>query len=1042
MRPRPLRPFPSAIVRLAVSFAVVLMLSACGGSSSTSSPAPPSPPATTFSISVPGSATISVGQSATVSVSITGTIPLNDDVQVFVTNLPAGVTATPSQFLIGAGASQPVVLAASGSVALGTSTVTVQGILGGDQTATSTFSLNVTAAAVPPPSTARIRYGLTNASYDLSFLTFGPLPLILYDPGTRRFFVSDEFLNRIEVFDAATEMQIGQIDVPAPFVGDETPDHSTIYLGTELGDVYAIDPVSMTVKTRYPNTQIGPAGFAANIVKVLASGKLALFGSRGGLAAIDGWGTVAIWDLADNSLQQFTIGHVVEMALTADRTKILMGSGDSDDTLTLLDPETGTRIFATVTEQTIGIQEILVSPDGSSILIPNGGTQVTVYNASTLAFVDQFSIGVPNSFYRCMLSFDGSTLFTISTLGLDGEAYNWRTHQQTGWLEVYGLIDVPSTTVPSPMAVDETGLIAATIGHGVAFLDGGALALAPPPGLSTERVSPAFGPVQGGTPVTFSGLSITDATRVTFGTQAGTIVSQGSMGLSADTPPGTPGPVDVTVNASDGGFVLQPQAFSYGPSIVEVTPDTSTADGGGTVTLFGYGFGTTNPLAAAPTLNIEVNGQPVPQQQYTALPFDLTLGAYPFPLESVQIVAPPGIAGSAVDISVSNAAGTGTTTAGLHYLPAIQQFPLPGATLVQGIYDPRRDVYYFTDETQVRVFSKTMGQWLASIPMPAGAQRLWGISLSPDGNTLAVADAGANLIYVLDPDTPGAAASFALPNTLFDLGEYPCGLVVTDSGMVYFATFYLLSTGGYGFHKLNAVTGVTTDYTSYQIGDMAGDSAIRVLLTADNSRVFANLEGLLLQLDTATDTFFFNPVVPEIDFELTLASNQTWMCASETLMDTDLNPLAPIVYVDRDVLGQSFVYGEKLSADGNLLFSPLTNAIDVIDGKRGTLITRIAMPVPLSENYDALVADGVDNVLIAIIGETGDGIAVVDLSSLSEPLPVPYAARAPRALHTANAGELRRLQALRAQARATGTANSQPPLPRHIYHPPLPAPAR
>ena len=44
----------------------------------------------------------------------------------------------------------------------------------------------------------------------------------------------------------------------------------------------------------------------------------------------------------------------------------------------------------------------------------------------------------------------------------------------------------------------------------------------------------------------------------------------------------------------------------------------------------------------------------------------------------------------------------------------------------------------------------------------------------------------------------------------------------------------------------------------------------------------------------------------------------------------------------------------------------------------------------LSPNYDALVSDGQDNVLIAITGQTGGGIAVIDLTSVLEPPPVPY----------------------------------------------------
>jgi hypothetical protein len=101
-------------------------------------------------------------------------------------------------------------------------------------------------------------------------------------------------------------------------------------------------------------------------------------------------------------------------------------------------------------------------------------------------------------------------------------------------------------------------------------------------------------------------------------------------------------------------------------------------------------------------------------------------------------------------------------------------------------------------------------------------------------------------------------------------------------------------------------------------------------------------------------------------------------------MDTNLNPESYVVYVDRNVWNQSAVYGEKVSPDGNLLFAPMLNAIDVIDGRLGTLRTRIALPFMLSASYDALVDDGRGNVLIAITGQTGDGIAVIDLTSLPE----------------------------------------------------------
>jgi len=442
------------------------------------------------------------------------------------------------------------------------------------------------------------------------------------------------------------------------------------------------------------------------------------------------------------------------------------------------------------------------------------------------------------------------------------------------------------------------------------------------------------------------------------------------------------------VSLTDGIYWLFPKDYSYGPSFVEVRPEAAVAGGGGTGKIYGYGFGSPMAAGQAPGLQISVGGQPATITQYLPQPYQQTTPYYPFPLEAFQYTLPAGNAGSQADVAISNADGSTTVLKAVQYLPAVQQYPLAGAALVQGIYDPKRDVYYFTDQTQIRVFSRTKAQWLAPIPMPAGAQRLWGISLSPDGSKLAVSDAGANGIYLLNPDSPAAVNTFALPNTGFDQGEEPCGLAITDSGQIYFATFSLQFTGNWAIHKLDTTTGAVTDFHNIQNGAFGEDALIRMLLTSDNSRVFFNMAGAILSIDTATDTFFFNPTLQQgFDYELTLSSNQTWMSAAEYLMDTNLNPQSYVVYVDRDVWNEVAVYGEKLSPDGNLLFSPLVNAIDVIGGKQGGLRTRIALPFTLSANYDALVVDGRDNVLIAITGQTGDGIAVIDLTSLAEPLP-------------------------------------------------------
>jgi hypothetical protein len=438
------------------------------------------------------------------------------------------------------------------------------------------------------------------------------------------------------------------------------------------------------------------------------------------------------------------------------------------------------------------------------------------------------------------------------------------------------------------------------------------------------------------------------------------------------------------MTTTDGNLLLLPEGFSYGPSIVEVTTNASSPDGGGTGSIFGYGFGAPTQQGNAQGLQITVGGQPATITNYVGLitaPLPL-----PFPIEMVQYSVPSGSTDTAASITLTNSAGTITFPSAIEYLPTVKRYPLVGAALAQGIYDAKRDLYYFTDQNKIQAFSRTQGSWLPPMPIP-NSNRLWGISLSSDGSKLAVADAGANLIYTLNPDSPSQIHTFTLP---VNQGEAPGGLAITDSGTVYYVTFYLAITGATALHKLNTGSGAIVDYRQIQALSLADDAYSKVILSNDNARVYINIAGLVFAIDTATDTFFSNPVVAAGDYELALSSNQTWMSATEYLMDTNLNPFSTLAFTWREVFNVSAVYGEKLSPDGNLLFAPLLDGIDVLDGKMGTLRKRIALPFSLSPNFDALVVDGKDNILVAITGQNGDGVAVIDLTSLPEPLPLPF----------------------------------------------------
>jgi hypothetical protein len=922
---------------------------------------------------------------------------------VNISGLPAGVSATPAQFNLASGGQQAITFTAAATTPVASVNLTLNGSAGA-VSHSANASLVVNSAQKLPHSPFRTSYLRTDIQWDVSFLAFAPQRLILYHAPTRRFFSSSTSLNRVDVIDANTEQVVGEIPVPGAFTGDETPDHSAIYIGTQVGDVYKIDPVAMKVLERFPAVQIGPTGFAAFQVLVLADGRLALLGGQGGIPAVDGFSTLAIWNPADNS---FFVAprlgfsgcpfrdHISEFALAADRTKVFLGSGVSGAALCSYNPVTDAQRIVATDFLGIGLKSILTPADGAEVLVGDGAT-VKIYDANELFLLDQFQIGDGTGFFFYSLSQDGNTLYVANKNGGGSVlAFDWRTHQLKGWIPSMEFPDFLSGIYPD--AIDETGLIAAQSSHGITFLDAGALHPGAPISItSSSSVSPVFGPANGGTNVQLA-LGVAPATNVSaifFGNQLGANVQPQTGGtLAVTSPPGNPGPVDVTGVLADGNLVLAPESFSYGPSIVDVATDSSTTEGGATATIFGYGFGAPHSGGQAEAgLQVLVNGAAASNLKYLPAAMDqVTFGGYPLPIEAISFTLPPVTAGSVADITVTTSDGSATVTHALNYLPALKTFPLPGSVLVQGIYDPLRDLYYFSDATRVQVFSKAQGAWLAPIPMPAGATRLWGLSLSPDRSKLAVSDAGAQKIYVLNPDTPGVVSSFDSPVPVVDTpGGQPAGLAITDSGTVYYMVFYTDFTGPAGLHKLDTNTRTVTAFQSIAALDLGEDALTRVMLSDDNARLYVNVAGFLVDLDTATDTFITNPVIPASDFELTLSSNQTWMSATGWLMDTNLNPQSFLALTDRQVASSSLVFGAKLSPDGSLLFQPLVDGIDVFDAKLGTLRTRIALPIALSTNYDAMVADGNDNVLVAIAGANGDGgVAVIDLTSL--PLPAPQA---------------------------------------------------
>ncbi|WP_199848700.1 IPT/TIG domain-containing protein, partial [Streptomyces sp. RTd22] len=180
-------------------------------------------------------------------------------------------------------------------------------------------------------------------------------------------------------------------------------------------------------------------------------------------------------------------------------------------------------------------------------------------------------------------------------------------------------------------------------------------------------VSPNQGPAAGGTSVALTGSGFSGVTAVRFGSvnaSSFTVVSPSQ--IMAVAPPGSAGPVQVTVTGPGGTSNGVTYTYAAGPVLSAVSPSQGPVSGGNTVTLSGSGFtgATAVQFGSTPAVSFTVGSA----TQITA-------------------VAPTGAAGP-VQVTVT---GPGGTSNGITYfyvgLPTLSavspsQGPASGGTAV------------------------------------------------------------------------------------------------------------------------------------------------------------------------------------------------------------------------------------------------------------------------------------------------------------------------------------------------------------------------
>jgi hypothetical protein len=974
-------------LRLSVPNAIIYMAAlacfACGGGA-TQSLQPPPPPSPDFALAL-SSNSVSVVQGATsssINVTVNALNGFAGSVQVTLTGLPTGVTSNPiSPFSIAAGSSASVAFASSSSAATGSYSVSAQAT-SGSLSHSANLSLAVQSAVIASlPRTTYVRTDSVSAAADPPGEPFHHH--LVYDSANKHLFVANRAMNRVEVFSTTTQTRVAQIAVPGPSSVDLSPDGSTIWVGTAIESIVSIDTAKLQIKNRYPLTAIVPIPKATFIqpieVLALSSGKAVVrLRQTASTEAL-----LALWDSSSNQLTNLTFAAsqlfqsgLGPMSRSGDHSKLFVAANDSTGEVALFDANAnltvgplslGTGIFQRVAANADATQfaAVLNANGASQLLLLNATlTQVGVYSSTSIHGI---AFSRDNQFLYVSETLSGAPVLTV---------LNARTAQLLGQVPDAAIQGLSSEIEDA----DESHLVFALSNRGVSFVDAATpatLSALAPTFAVAPAAQPSEGPLAGGTAITLAGQDFGSAPQLKFGAQFATNpTASGSTQIQATSPASAAsGPVNLSAYFSNGWLALAPDAFSYGPQILQILPNAGLAAGGDTIQIYGYGFGTDPTKLTMKIGNTSATIQKI--ENVAAVAPTLGLDAsYPFPIERITLAAPPGSSGKA-DISISSSSGAATSAKSFQYLQSAISYSKPGFYRFI-VYDQSRQHLYLTNIDRVDVFDLISNTFLTALEPPGGPPPnagLRGLSLTPDASQLVIADFGAQNVYLLNPDT-AAGTTVPVGGVPGFLNSGPARVAATSTQTV----FVSLSGEGGGTGACSACLAQmnltatpptiqpapqpeVTSLTGSPLvqANAAGDRVFVSFSTTPGGPVAAWTAASPNQFTTSSDISTSSDLGAAADgamFSL-IANGATQIRAAD--LSLAAVPASPEL---QQIPARTFVPGVALHPSGALIYQPFLTAapsssgvkggIDILDAHSGSLRLRIFLPQQFLTDVDGL----------------------------------------------------------------------------------------
>jgi len=1008
--------FPVSIFAL-----LPIVCAGCGGGGESVIVQPPPPPTADFSITL-SSTSLSLSQGATsppVTLSVSGKNGFTGAVQVTLSGLSKGVLSNPASPLnIASGANTAIVFGAATNAATGNFTITAQGISGSlAHSATLALAVQASSAALLPRTT----YARTDA-----VAVFDDPPgesrhrRIAYDATNKHVFAANRAMNRVEVFSTADQTRVAQITVPAASSADLSADGATLWIGTTTEQAVAIDTATLNVRSRYFIPPLSPIPNTVfdrpEELLPMSSGKI-MMRLRQSAAAQS---LLAIWDPVANSLTNLTSvepalfqNGLGAMARSGDHTKLIVAANDASGEAAIFDATgaaiAGPHVFGAGT-----IPLAAANPDGTRFaveFVSAGATQLFLLDAA----FNQVATPVSRSAQGLVFSRDGNFLYASE--GVAGPpliaVFDGHTMQFIGQVPDAFMQGVHSEIEEA----DETQLLFGIANRGVSFVDATtprALPSSVPSFAPAPSAQPSQGPFTGGTATFLVGQNFESTAQIKFGQQLTPAPTVSPTSIQVAAPPSvTNGAVNVTAYFPSGWLAVAPDAFSYGPQILEVLPNAGSKAGGDAIQIYGYGFGSDPTQIAA-----KIGGAASPVQKVenvASIALSLALDpAYPFPLQRITLLTPPGTPGQA-DVTVTSAAGAVTSSRAFQYTQSAQVFPKP-ALYKFVLYDQKRQWLYLSATDHVDVFDLAAAQFHATGINPPGGPppnaALRGLSLTPNASQLVVADFGAQSVYLINPD---AATGTRVPvgGVAGFLNSGPARVAATSTQTVFVAM------SGEG-----SPSGVCSSCLS-QLNLSASPPTVQ---PAPQPEVTSLTGAPLVQADATGDTVFLAydaATGGPVGTWSAAAPNQfTISAAKESVVDlaadSDGAVFASRVSTAAEIRGADLtltatpatpeleqiptrvlVPGLAMHPSGALLYQPfltgpapaappaagIQGGVDILDAHTGRLRQRILLPEPLatlSTDIDALHGSflAVDENGERIFALTTSGLTIIQLASV------------------------------------------------------------